>query len=454
MAQLGVAETMNQYFKHYYSLRDDIENKNGYRIANMSNAQWQNEYRALEYLQSGLRNAKDYLENKVRPKNEHELELLNLYVKYAEEGLGVQSGDTAQLIAAIDAAIPEIDNVKEQVMSVRSSYFKYDDDTYEGDEKNAIRDKAAARRYLSGYVTAYKNGTLGDILSDLLYNPQKGDEAMAQYNQMVRCAFLLRGRVNKRGNIKDYNDGGAWGDDINKVADYILNYNYENNNAFTEATFGTRTRSGDERGLGRRVDRYGRDAGAYINTLSHLPEGADYKSSGMSPENMASLALRLDSQIYYNLQVLKGRAGSARSLENAVNQLDSETLAEMFAQFLGYDMESANEKAQQIIDYKQRARQLAGIVKTLPPEKYMDFLDVYLAVSDRDASPPAWEDEDAVMACADNVITAKGNKSIGDDTQSMVGQWIGNFTSYGSEAWGNIIRNNNAARNRQAQGGQ
>lgn len=448
MAQSGVAETMNQYFKHYYALKDDIANKNGFRIANMSNAQWQNEYTALNYLQSGLRNAKLYLENKVRPKNEHELNLYNLYVQYAYEGLGVQNGDSAQLIAKIDATIPEIENLKQQVMSARSGYFKYDDDTYEGDEKDAIRNEDAARRYLSAYVTDYRNGNLGNVLSNLLYNPQQGDAGLAQYNQMVRCAYLIRGKVNKNGNIKDVNDGRGWSDEVNRVADYILTYNYENNNKFTETIFGTRTRSGDDRNLSGLMDEYGKDAGAYMNTLSHLQDGADYKTSGMSPENMASLALRLDSQIFYNLQTLKGRVGNASSLDNAVNQLDAEALSKLFAQFLGYDMESANEKASQIIEYKQRAKQLASIVKTLPPEKYTDFLAVYLGADDDKAMPPVWEDKDAAMNCYKKVMSARGGRNIGTSAQDTFAQWLSNYSPFAYEYWRYMREGGNA------QGGQ
>ena len=441
-------DQMRQNFEHYRYIRSGLDGKNVQRIATMSNNEFQRELNAVNALIGDLDMAVSY------PSNGNGLSGTNAnmlpYAKQCWQAalslLGVTDMQvTEQNLSRISQLLNDVKNTRSGLLSTRKSFYKYDDDTYSGDSRNAIRNMESAIGYLLMYRDVFKSGGLADELMKLLSG---SDSQLSTYYTLVRCAGILRSNYNdETGAITD-KFGKAWlygkvgkysrgeVNDAMRIADYIIKYNFKTNERDKDGIYATRTRSGDFAKRGSRLDSFVQEANVGApNALNHVADGADFASSGMSTQQAALTARSLDAQIFNYTRRLKANYGAGSEIDSAINGLDVAKLAKTI-NFFGVDLQRANTISQQIMGWKADTLKLSKIVNSMTEDEYLEFLMYYLGLdynmdveNIKKAKTPEWEADEALLRedfqKVYNWVNNKGNNA------TVNGQVRGGMQNFG-----------------------
>ena len=451
----NLVESGQKGLENYNMFMDELSGSDTYRLAYMSNGEFQGEVANLTSFKATLQSYKSYIAKPSETTREiRGNDLQKARLNSAEGAIRVLglSGVTAeqvlsdkqtqkQVVSGLDSLIANVDAAIKQAGNVRWSYFQYGGD---------IADEKAAEKFLYNYKDMLKGDLLEKHMNSLLVNSARGDPtSRKEYDDMVRCAVLLRGKMYDSYKILDKWDlAGIWLSDGQKVADRVIKFNYNNNT--DKSLFGGRyTRQGYANSFRNILDKLDVMAG---NKSMYLKDGVDFANSGMTVRQLALSAQKVDANIWYNMLVLRGRVRDPNGLVDAVESGDTRRAEEML-KFTQGDRNDSIAKLNEVMRLRGEAQKLSGVVSTLKqPQEYMEFLRNYIGLGQMGDVPSEWEPNfDAAKAQVIAYFGANEKPSSVEFRQAAAA--LGTDSGIVNEAWQAVQRaNEERARNQLAAG--
>lgn len=397
------AENSLSGYEYYRELKEILSSRDAYRLAYMSNSEFNRDIGELARLQTSLRYSIPVIQGNMSmyektPPSEKDIMRRNT-IQSVIDGLGLgdqfsvesvwrDKAAQERLVGIVESFIQEVGDVAKEAGNMRWSYFRYDDASSE--DENAIRNaEEAANLLLKSCGPAYEGGYLHRYLAELLNgNTTMWSNWRRLYDDIVRSAVLLRGKMSSDYRILDRVDFGGLGlKKAELIADQVIKFHFKDRTMYFSAT-----RSGYDRRIRDLESELSRGAntGGIAGKMDYVPEGTSFADSGFSVRELASLAHLTNYKIYARSVMLRRKTKDPQSLETALNSGDAEQAKSLLGGLTRNDKQEADGLVDEIMRLRRDAAKLFTMRMSLSPEQAGEFNVEYM-VGGENGIAPLWE---------------------------------------------------------------
>ena len=436
--QLEVGELRRQY-EAYKDAKEGINANDLYRMGSMGETDWKNTHGAIVNLANRtlpsaynlIRNPDDYRTMGIRRGYAEELlKALGLEGKYSvEDALKTGSAANRELLAGIEALRNDAANAASEIGGMRQGYFQYDE---------SIPDLEAARKNLEPLVKRLKGNGIEDYLNRLETSTvQYGSEGRAEFDKIVKSAFLVYGVIDKKSYQIKSRSVLDWfiDDDIKKVAHRVIRYAWGSGK-------GEKSREGNAADRSAELSRIEGTTGvAARNAISKIEAAGSLENSGVSLEQLGTSALYIDYRIWQKKMSLRQMTGDPAGLESAINGGDENEVNKFFSSITA-DRNRAVAEAKEIMSLRRQAKSLADIVDSLDSQRYDQFLVGYLNAGEENSGlTPLWEEDSVFNREATRIEAKFGLGGSGGSSPAAGGNQLGSVLGALDPAIGTAYEN-------------